>query len=142
MRGPHFVGKLLVGADHDVLEVMSRIIPGGVIPHYRVCFGLVARGRIAGGVLVFGVRPGIEAEICIGVDDPRALSRQALRHLHAAIFEGLGVRRVVADTDKANKRARKALERAGFVQEGVKRRAAANGGNVIVYGLLKEEFRL
>jgi len=41
----------------------------------------------------------------------------------------------------ANMRARRLVEGAGFVLEGLVRSAAPDGGDVLIYGMLKEECR-
>lgn len=136
------VGRLLLGADRQVIEVMKPLFPAGLIEHYRLCIGLVADEQIAGGVLLFGLRPGIEIEFCMGAVTPRAFTRGTIRELAAFTFATFGVQRITAETAKSNKRARKGLERAGFVLEGMKRRAMPKGEPAMIYGLLPGELKL
>ena len=50
-------------------------------------------------------------------------------------------RRVTARVPVANMRARRLVEGAGFVLEGLVRSAGPDGGDVLIYGMLKEECR-
>lgn len=54
----------------------------------------------------------------------------------------IGCNRVTAITRKSNKKARKALMTLGFKQEGKLRRADDDGSDLILYGLLPNEWRL
>ena len=134
------LGRLLLDADAAVIERMRPLFPDGLSATYRACVGLVANGRIAGGCLFFGLKPGVEIYGCIGVDDPRALTRGTLQQLAEFAFASFGVKRITAETAKSNKRTRKALERAGFKLEGMKRAGMPNGEPAMIYGLLQGEF--
>jgi ribosomal-protein-alanine N-acetyltransferase len=70
-------------------------------------------------------------------------NRQSKTLVLALAFRGLGLERVTAWCGTDNGRSRKALERLGFVNEGVLRHWHVHGGepkDVISYGMLREEW--
>lgn len=66
----------------------------------------------------------------------RDLMAEAMRYPFA-----IGCHRVTALARKDNKKVRKLLEQLGFKQEGKLRRAAEDGTDMFIYGLLEHEFR-
>lgn len=135
------VGSILIGADGLVGEfVRARI------PHMRdqswgayTTLGVVRRGRLVGGVVYYAWR-GFDVQIGVAFERGWALPG-TLRALFAYPFQELGCRRVTAVTAKKNKRARKALIKAGFRLEGVIRCGLDGVRDGFVYGLLKQECR-
>lgn len=74
-------------------------------------------------------------------DIPRAVTRGAiLTILSAAFIPPLSKRGITATATKGNKRARRFMEGIGFKQEGVMRRCGSHGENVLIYGLLLDDF--
>ena len=63
-----------------------------------------------------------------------------LRLLHDYIFNQLGCRRVTSLIDESNEVALKQAKRVGFVEEG-RLRKGAEDGDVLVFGMLKEDFK-
>lgn len=57
------------------------------------------------------------------------------------VFNMLGCERLSMILPKGAKKTRDAVERLGFVMEGVRRRAFHGGVNAIMYGMLREECR-
>jgi len=80
-------------------------------------------------------------EVAIAADTPRWLSRERLELIFDVAFNQIGVRRITARVDTSNTRSRKLAEGLGFQLEGLLRKAAVDGGDVLIYGLLREECR-
>jgi RimJ/RimL family protein N-acetyltransferase len=105
------------------------------------------------GVLVGGVRWVLVnrrsriADVRTLMLDPavrgRGLATEALRELAARLFEQRDVHRIEAEVYGFNRAAQRVFERAGFVREGLRRRAYDRAGgwqDGIRFGLLAEEF--
>lgn len=56
------------------------------------------------------------------------------------LFDKLHMRRATGLTNESNLKARKAIEQFGFTLEGVMRKAAPDGTDLMVYGFLAEEY--
>lgn len=67
------------------------------------------------------------------------LSRGFLRLVFAYLWQQLGCRRITGRIHEDNEAALAASQRLGFVLEGRMRKAAPDGRDVLVYGLLREE---
>jgi hypothetical protein len=80
-------------------------------------------------------------EGAIASSSPYWASRRVLRFAFEIPFKALGCRRVTARCNASNTKSRRLLERLGFQLEGLLRQAAHDGGDVLIYGLLKEECR-
>ena len=92
-------------------------------------------------VMVYSdLRPGQSCMVHIA-GEGNWLSRTAMGVFLAYPFLDLKVRRVTGLIEKSNKRSRKLAEWLGFKYEGCLRRAGPDGSNVILYGLLPEEYR-
>lgn len=61
------------------------------------------------------------------------------RAAFAFIFELLDRRRITCETPVSNPRMIRMNHRLGMVQEGVKRKGADDGGDAIIFGMLREE---
>ena len=127
-------------------EVIARWVEARV-PGYRsfdtpAGFGVLREGRLAAGVVFhnYDARAG-DIEVAIAAESPRWASREVFYTAFAYPFLQLGCRRVTARVPVANMRARRLVEGAGFVLEGLVRSAAPDGGDVLIYGMLKEECR-
>ena len=105
------------------------------------CLAMMDGDKLAGVVVYFCYRhPSIE--IAIFADDPRwVTNRDMVGEILAYPFVQLGCKRVTAMVDRHNKRSRKMVKGLGFVEEG-KLRKAADKGDVFIYGLLPNEYRL
>lgn len=105
------------------------------------CLAFMDGDKLAGVVVYFSYRhPSIE--VAFFCDDYRwALNRNMVAEALAYPFKQLNCNRITALVDKHNKRSRKMVQRLGFVEEG-KLRKAAEKGDVFIYGLLPNEYRL
>jgi RimJ/RimL family protein N-acetyltransferase len=105
-------------------------------------------GAVVGGVRwVLVNRRSRIADIQTLMLDPaargRGLAVAAVRELAARLFAARGLRRLEAEVYGFNVPARRVFERAGFVYEGVRRRAYNRTGDWqdgVRFGLLAEEF--
>lgn len=80
-------------------------------------------------------------EMCWACDIPRAVTRGAiLTMLGGAFLPPQSRIGISATAEKHNKRARKFMAGLGFKEEGVIRQATPEGRNLIIYGLLREDF--
>jgi RimJ/RimL family protein N-acetyltransferase len=74
----------------------------------------------------------------------RGIAGKAIRLLAEWAFRDLGLRRVEAWIDVANKRSKRVVERAGFTFEGIRRSVHFKDGqraDMAIYSLLPDEFR-
>lgn len=129
------------GDQNDKLAILiaNRLGAGNFQPCQ--CLAMMDGDKLAGAVVYFCYRhPSIE--VAIFSDDPRwALNRDMVAEIIAYPFVQLGCKRITAMVDKHNKRSRKMVKRLGFVEEG-KLREAGDKGDVFIYGLLPNEYRL
>jgi RimJ/RimL family protein N-acetyltransferase len=104
-------------------------------------------GAVVGGVRWMRInRRSRIAEIRTLMLDPavrgRGLATGAVRELAARLFEERGMHRIEAEVYGFNTAAQRVFERAGFVREGVRRRAYDRAGgwqDGVFFGLLAEE---
>lgn len=134
---PYIVGSVLVGADQAISEMVSERIP-----HCRehglgdcTAFGIIRNGKVVGGV-VFSSNRGFDVHMSAALACP--LRPSEVRFLCDYAFGQLGVKRVTAITSKKNRKARKALRKLGFIQEGAARYALDGKQDAIQCGLLRE----
>lgn len=105
------------------------------------CLAFMQENHVVGVVVYFNFRwPNIE--VAFYCDDPRwALNRNMVGQALAYPFVQLNCNRMTAIVEKINKRSRKMVQRLGFVEEG-KLRKAGEKGDMFIYGLLPNEYRL
>jgi len=103
--------------------------------------GLESEGKLIAGV-AFNMYTG--PSICLNVaSEPGKnwLTRDFLFRAFAYPFIQLKCNRVTVLVRVDNSRSRKFVEHLGFIQEGLLRRAAVDGTDMIVYGMLQNECR-
>ena len=80
-------------------------------------------------------------EACWACDIPRAVTRGAiLTMLGFAFIPPWNRHAISATAEKSNKRARRFMEGLGFRQEGVLKEVTPEGGNLLIYALLRSDF--
>ncbi len=95
-------------------------------------------GDLVAGIVFNNHRyPGIEATIASVT--PRWCNHRILRGIFSLPFEQWGCTRVTAVVESVNQPARAFVQKIGFRQEGVMRRAFPSGEDAVIYGLLREE---
>lgn len=113
--------------------------PEGLLP--AIGIGLEQDGQLIAGVL-YTRYTGVSMEMHVAaIPGRRWLTREYLQTCFAYPFDMVGCRRVTGLVRASNYEARRFDEHLGFKQEGVLRKAAADGDDIIVYGMLREECR-
>ena len=138
---PYILDGLLFQADEFVADWVNTRCGGGKVFAPFVAIGVVADDDITAGA-VFHSYHKTDITVTAASARPSLRLRSAIRAGLSYAFEQLQVPRVTAEIEMSNSRMIKLAEGIGFVREGVKRRAAANGKHVGVYGLLRKDFKL
>lgn len=103
--------------------------------------GLERDGELVAGVLYEGYN-GVNVWMHVAAAAGRRwLNKEFLRYCFYYPFVELGCRRVSGSVDASNEDARRFDEHLGFQQEAVLRGAAADGGDVILYVMRREDCR-
>ena len=105
---------------------------------YYVAIGFEQEGEIQGGVVFTNCTP-TNVNAAIVLEAP--LTRQFLRAVFFYPFLQLKVKRISALVDASNERSLNLTRKLGFKQEGRLREAAPDGGDTLVFGILKSECR-
>ena len=126
-------------------EVIARWVQARVPDSKFDCpagFGVARDGRLAAGVIFhnFDAHRG-DIELTLAADSPRWATKEMFQAAFAYPFLQLGCRRVTVRIQEGNYRARKLIEGTGFKLEGLLRNASAEGGGLLIYGMLREECR-
>ncbi len=100
--------------------------------------GLERDGELVAGVVYEGYNGH---NIWMHVAIPGRITQAYLRYCFYYPFVELGCSRVSGYVDASNAKARRFDEHLGFRQEAILRGAAADGGDVIIYAMTKEECR-
>lgn len=103
--------------------------------------GLERDGELIAGVLYEGYN-GVNVWMHVAaVSGRRWLNREYLRYCFYYPFVELGCKRVSGYVEDSNEAAKRFDEHLGFTREAVLRGAAADGGDVILYVMRKEDCR-
>ena len=140
---PLNVGKSVEGADQWFEEMQSK---QGKEHVYLGVF--TVEGKLVGEVQLANIdwrtrTATLGAGIARTSDRGSGYGTDAVRVILQYGFEELGLFRVEADTAEFNSPGRRLLEKLGFREEGVRRKALYRGGrrwNRVVHGLLRDEF--
>jgi len=113
--------------------------PDPFSPPY-MCMGFTRENKMACVIVAHDYRP---PNICLSFAavNPRWATRQNLEHIERWVYDQLKCTRITGIVDPRNDRARKFDEGIGFKLEGTLRRARPDGGKLLVYGLIREDFR-
>lgn len=133
------VGGVVYGDDERVAAWVQDQLGGGEIAGPYQALGI----ENPAGELVFGVVFFNEQEADITIAMAATDMRPAIPSMYQRIldypFAQLGLPRVSAEIALSNRRCVRFALGSGFRLEGVKRKAAADGGDVGVFGLLADE---
>lgn len=110
---------------------------GGPLPADAKFIGRVVDGRVV-AVAAVGHWVGFDCELFIG--SVGGLSRDFIRAVFRYVFDELGCRRVTGRVNDSLEWAGH-LARLGFVQEGRLRAGAVDGGDTLIFGMLRRECR-
>lgn len=136
-------GRRLILDQH--LRVISWVAPRighsveALVPGIGI--GLEKNGELIAGVVYHRITSTNADMHVASVGGSNWANKDFLLAAFAYPFKQLGVRRVTGFVRADNHDAQRLDEHLGFVKEGVMREAGNDGGNVIVYGMLKEECR-
>lgn len=100
--------------------------------------GLERDGELVAGVVYEGYNGH---NVWMHVAIPGRITKAYLRYCFHYPFVELGCSRVSGYVNASNAKARRFDEHLGFRQEAILRGAAADGGDVIIYAMTKEECR-
>jgi RimJ/RimL family protein N-acetyltransferase len=124
-----------------VSAFMRSLMPGMRTSEDMVAIGLRRNDRLVAGVLFEGINP-FNAWMHVAAEPgARWLTRDYLRACFAYPFLICGLKRVSGYVDACNKAARRFDEHLGFREEARLRAAAADGGDVILYVMWRDECR-
>jgi len=134
--------KLIVPSQEQnelLLAWLQKRLGGGDVPCQ--CFAIMDGKRLVGVLSYFNYRwPNIECAFYC--EDYRwALNRDGIVEAFSYPFIQLKCNRVTALVERKNKIARKMVQRLGFKEEGMLRKAGPKG-DIFVYGLLPEDLKL
>jgi RimJ/RimL family protein N-acetyltransferase len=130
--------------DYDTLTVgrfVQQRLPGLALTERMRAIGLRRDGDLVAGVLYEGINDFNLWMHVAAVPGRRWLTRDYLRAVFGYPFLVCGVRRISAYVDASNADARRFDEGLGFREEARLRGAAADGGDLILYALWREECR-
>ena len=99
----------------------------------------IVSGEVVKAVILYGDYTATNLQMHIASIDPSWCQRGVLRGLFDYPFNQLRVRRVTALIAKKNRKARKFVERIGFVLEGVHPQMLPDGGAVCSHGMTRDK---
>lgn len=135
--------KLLFGQDEVVSNWVKERLPiqpkcGTFGPHRAI--GVLYNGNLVAGVVYNGLDDDMrDCHMTIATTSPHWAGRLILRALFDYPFNQLGVARVTAITNQANKKSKNLLKRLGFQHEGCIRYYYNQNEGALIYGMLKSE---
>lgn len=101
--------------------------------------GFFYENRIIGGLIYHDIRPHQDVWWTLYTNDKHWCNRRILRFMFSVAFDYFGCQRISMRTTVNNKKCQKLARQLGFKTEGVLRRYADNGDDVIIMGILKEQ---
>ena len=139
------VDGVLYGSDAEVAvwikDRMGTSVPT-TIPF--VAFGIIENDQMVGGVAYWNYYDGEMRDITVTVAlaDDVNVKRQTVEKLLAYPFEQLKLPRITAFINMGNARAVEQAMKIGFRLEGRMRKAAQDGGDIGIFGLLASECQI
>lgn len=102
--------------------------------------GLERDGELIAGVLYEGYN-GVNVWMHVAITPGKKLTMEFIRYCFYYPFVELGCKRVSGYVEDSNEAAKRFDEHLGFTREAVLRGAAADGGDVILYVMRREDCR-
>lgn len=131
--------EFVYGRDKEIIDWVGARVDENDFGE-AIGLGVYEDGKILAGV-VYNLYNGPSICMHVAAEGKRWLNREFLFRFFAYPFIQLGCNRVTGLVRVDNIEARRFDEHLGFVQEGVIRRGASDGTDMILYGMLKEECR-
>lgn len=125
------------GENRQLLAWAANKLKQDVLQNARA-IAVVKNNKIAGVIVLHDWSPP-NVFLSWASDDVRWMSKGLILHIYNWAYVQLKCTRITGLVERNNKRARKIDEQLGMKLEGVLRKAAPSGRDMIVYGLLKEE---
>lgn len=133
------VNDILTDADAHVATWIEDKLGGDVVSVPFRAVGIVGdKGKLIGGAYFYNHREGQDIYAAVALEDGAFMTPDVVSKILAFPFGQLKLPRVSVDIDESNTHAIQQAERLGFELEGIKRRAGANGGDVLMFGLLRD----
>lgn len=141
------MNRLIFGMDKGIARWVAERLPNIKTPENfgpYVAIGVADQNeRPLAGIVYNNFRAGerpIEVHVNIFAASPRWAQRGVIHALFHYPFEQLGVARITAHVAKKNKRARRAVRKLGFIEEGCMAQAFDGINDLCIYGLTKENW--
>lgn len=136
------LGRVLYGDDREVARwVVDRVPDMPTVPEKMAALGVLgADGDLIGGVIYHDLR-GRDIMVSIAASSPRWATPKTMAQLFYYPFGQLGCTRITTLVAVSNMRSARFCKGLGFTQEGRLRKAAADGGDTLVFGMLRDECR-
>ncbi len=139
MSGPHVIDGVLYGADEIVGPWVQHHLNGGPIAGAYTALGILGPdGDLVCGAMWFNQRDA-DVELGLYATDFRPSMPSVYRRMLAHPFDVLGVNRVSAEIAASNARVCRLALGLGFKLEGRKRQAMPDGGDKLLFGMLRNE---
>ena len=136
------VGRIVYRSDRQVADWVAKNLGSQPWAGSFAALGVLdknCKGLIAG--VVYHSYDGVNVIMSIAATDPRWARKGILKTIFHYPFTSLGCRRVTALVHEDNTRSQRLVTGLGYKREGSLREAADDGGDMLVYGLLKSECR-
>ncbi len=132
--------KIVIDDDGRIAKLIAgKLEMEEANPENSAALGFLINGKMAGGILYTALKPGNEVWLSIYSDDKRWCTRRVLKIIFGIVFDLWGCRRVNALIDVDNQASLRLATGVGFRKEGKMRQYRANGRDVYVLGMLKNE---
>ena len=139
MTTPYVVDGVLYGADEVVGAWVQKHLHGGVISGPYTALGVLANdGKLVCGAMWYNQRDA-DVELGLYASDFRPSMPAVYRRMLAHPYQTLGVNRVSAEIAASNERVCRLALGLGFRLEGRKRQACKDGGDTLLFGMLRDE---
>lgn len=133
--------QVIYSPTEDITSWVAERIPHCSFREDARAIGITRDGELAGGV-VFDTFSSDSCFISVAGDGTRTwLNREFILRVFAYPFVQLNHRRITAVINEHNAASRQFCEGFGFHREGTLREGAADGADLLIYGLLARECR-
>lgn len=133
--------ELVYGENERVTKWMAEQIGINSFRDDAVSIGIERNGVLVGGA-AFDTFSDRECVIHLASDgSKRWISREFIVHVFSYVFHQCNFRRITAFVSANNAPSLKIVQQFGFKEEGRARCAGADGEDVLMFGLLREECR-
>jgi RimJ/RimL family protein N-acetyltransferase len=131
----------IYGQDDKVVDFVTSLVEDLEFYGKVNTLGVESDGELIAGIIFENYTGSSISMHVAAVEGRQWITRDLLFRVFAYPFLQLDCNRVTGLVRADNLRAQKLDEHLGFVQEGVMRKAATDGTDYIIYGMLKEECR-